>query len=590
MTDLENGLVLWLPLNDGKNSTKVRDKSKYQNHGTITGAVAVRPYNDMSVTSEEEGEAPLVVYDDDETFWSAWGVGVGSYDVVISEETTIKKKGTSSVKMVVGAGASVHVGVTHAYGADQDWSKYDFFTLWIYGTNTGLTMRTEIYAPDAANAIFTDFVDNFSGWQRKIIPLRAFTVGVGSPNFSTIRTITIFYLFANQNFTSYLDRTTVDVGNWRFGDAMFFDGINDYVTMPNLSDYKELNGKSLTVSCWINTSYTGTAQIIGTYSTLTAGDPTPNQSWIIRMNSGGYIEVFVRRDNSAEDLDVISPLGGYNDSRPHHIIMRKSGVNFSLWIDGKLVNNGSLSVDGATDNDQFLRLGVNFGNYFSGFISNVRIYNRVLTFEERQTLSHEKDNDLKRGLVLDLPLNEGSGTKVYDKSKHQNHGVISTATWIDGILNSKALSFDGAADYVTISGLSTNFPYIFSICLWVKSLNLGLFRSFVDKGWTAGWAFSQNSGKLHFLNASDQYSGTGSIPSDWAFICVTMDGSILKFYINGKLDSSQAITGLNNTTNTFTLAKNAGGGYFTGYEQGVKIYNRILLPEEIQALYQQNHP
>lgn len=160
MTDLESGLVLHLKLNDGKNSTKVRDSSRYQNHGTISGAIAVRPYVDMSNSSSEEGENPLVVYDDDETFFS------NIANTTLSEETTIKNKGASSLKIVVSGGNG---SFGHTYGGNQDWSKYDLVTLWWYGNNNSDVISVVVYATDVSNYFTYSFTDNFVGWKRIII-------------------------------------------------------------------------------------------------------------------------------------------------------------------------------------------------------------------------------------------------------------------------------------------------------------------------------------------------------------------------------------------------------------------------------------
>ena len=71
-----------------------------------------------------------------------------------------------------------------------------------------------------------------------------------------------------------------------------------------------------------------------------------------------------------------------------------------------------------------------------------------------------KNCNLMNGLVLWLPMDEGSGNIAYDYSGYGNNGTLYDANttnddgntppqWVDGMLG-KALSFDGVDDYVEI--------------------------------------------------------------------------------------------------------------------------------------------
>ena len=51
---------------------------------------------------------------------------------------------------------------------------------------------------------------------------------------------------------------------------------------------------------------------------------------------------------------------------------------------------------------------------------------------------------LDRGLVLDLPFDDRSGARAYDRSGKGNHGTLSGCTWVAGRRGS-ALSFNGVA-------------------------------------------------------------------------------------------------------------------------------------------------
>ncbi|MEM4726223.1 MAG: hypothetical protein QXG63_04715, partial [Nitrososphaerales archaeon] len=156
--------------------------------------------------------SPIVVYDDDETIWSPYQAGSGSYGVVLSEETTTVSKGSSSLKMAIGSGSYASVGCRREFSNTQDWSTYDFLCLYIYGANTGTNINVVIGAPTLADQFYWLIVDNFTGWRRFILPLRK-AGKVGNPNWSTVGSINIYEYPTAQN-VKYIDRIVVDVGRW----------------------------------------------------------------------------------------------------------------------------------------------------------------------------------------------------------------------------------------------------------------------------------------------------------------------------------------------------------------------------------------
>jgi hypothetical protein len=200
--------------------------------------------------------------------------------------------------------------------------------------------------------------------------------------------------------------------------------------------------------------------------------------------------------------------------------------------------------------------------------------------------------NLKRGLVLWLKLDEGSGTTAADSSGKGNSGtLVNGPTWVDGKLG-KALSFDGVDDYVTTgndAGLgNTN---RITISLWFYANNIsGLNRNLVSKN--PGFQFSifsngQVQNSIHNGTQWYEFNGATITTNNWYYLTMTWDGIACthKIYINGAL------------TNTFSGACNnmaTGGSIRIGSDFGehvngtideVRIYNRALTAEEIQALY-----
>lgn len=164
-----------------------------------------------------EEVSPLVVYDDDDplTFWVEFKDGSGNSDITRSEESTNVKKGASATKLDFSTGSYWGVGVAHSYTSDQDWSGYDFMRIWYYGANSGKQLRIQIRCPDYLNYKEWRFTENWSGWKPIVIALRSTPDdSLGSPNLQAVREIIIYYPDPASTFTTYIDRTIVDVGQW----------------------------------------------------------------------------------------------------------------------------------------------------------------------------------------------------------------------------------------------------------------------------------------------------------------------------------------------------------------------------------------
>jgi len=200
----------------------------YLGEGYPATETAIQPYFTVDKTNhkltieniyldnDKEEINPTEIYDDDETFWSAYQAGTGSYAITLGEETTEVKKGTSSLSMAVGSGSYADVGCEHDYATLQDWSGKEFLCLWIYGNNTGLTINVDVIdGTTDADWGRWQIVDNFTGWRRFVLPLRdpdATGGASGTLDLSQIDILRIWFT-PTSTFTMYLDRTLVDVGN-----------------------------------------------------------------------------------------------------------------------------------------------------------------------------------------------------------------------------------------------------------------------------------------------------------------------------------------------------------------------------------------
>ena len=204
------------------------------------------------------------------------------------------------------------------------------------------------------------------------------------------------YLFESQDGTDTsgnsrdATNTNVTYSTGKIGSyCAVLNGSNAYIELPTLSAWEDLDSVDFSCCIWVETTDSTAGQsIVGNYATLTAGGPTPNQFWMLyNLSSAGDTAAFLRRDNNAETALTSGTV--IKDGTWHFLIFEKDGLDVSIYKDNVLIDTDTLSLDGSTDNNQPVRVGVNFGRFLSANIDGLRLYNRVLTSDEKTLLFNE---------------------------------------------------------------------------------------------------------------------------------------------------------------------------------------------------------
>jgi hypothetical protein len=163
-------------------------------------------------------------------------------------------------------------------------------------------------------------------------------------------------------------------GGGQVDGALEFDGIDDYVTIAESSDFKFGTG-DFSMGAWVKTSATTKGYIIDNYHGA-AGEV--GCQMVMKADGTVYFEV------RGGTLLQIKSTVTINDGAWHHIFGsadRDSSMN--LYIDGASAATGGTNSDNI-DNSNPVLIGVNtwrsdpLGSFFGGIIDDVRIYNRAL--------------------------------------------------------------------------------------------------------------------------------------------------------------------------------------------------------------------
>jgi hypothetical protein len=211
------------------------------------------------------------------------------------------------------------------------------------------------------------------------------------------------------------------------GNAVYFDGVDDFVEVPHSPDYLIDEG---TVSFWARADAVGTQQ--GLFSKDSTGFDTGGHLTFLIL-PGGVIQVRLQT-TTGDNFVNSAPIAAGNWV---HVAFTWGPAGMALYIDGGApVTNpyiGGLGVtSGGTGNFEPIVFGANSWTsddllatptteFFAGFMDDVQINNRALTLLEIQTLATCNPNltIIKRAFQTDgTPIPTGSVVPDYLEFKY----------------------------------------------------------------------------------------------------------------------------------------------------------------------------
>ena len=179
----------------------------------------------------------------------------------------------------------------------------------------------------------------------------------------------------------------------KIGNALSFDGSNDVVNAGSSASLDDL--PALTLSAWINPA-TATYGPQGTVATKGHGSiQLLYEGWIAAFNGNNPTSLEFRVKYSTTDIHVRVPTTAFTMNEWQHVTITWDGSANAAGV--KVHKNGSeltytLQQNGAgtrgSDSPRDFRIGDNFyaDTPFKGAIDDVRIYNRVLSQSEIQSV------------------------------------------------------------------------------------------------------------------------------------------------------------------------------------------------------------
>jgi hypothetical protein len=156
-------------------------------------------------------------------------------------------------------------------------------------------------------------------------------------------------------------------------------------------------------------------------------------AWHLRINSGGFGYLIINNGT----IQPVSTGAKVTDGHWHRLGGYYDGAHMAVLVDRTFAAPLALTGNPAYDT-QDLWVGIRhrstsgFDIPFNGPLASIKLYNRILAAAEWDWNLQNPLDPVRSGLVLWLPLLEGQGTVVNDKSGLGNNGSIAgTVAWYE---------------------------------------------------------------------------------------------------------------------------------------------------------------
>jgi hypothetical protein len=204
--------------------------------------------------------------------------------------------------------------------------------------------------------------------------------------------------------------------------------------------------------------------------------------------------------------------------------------------------------------------------------------------------------DISEGLIGWWKFDEGIGTTVADSSGVGHDGFFAEGTpeWVPGMYG-KALRFDGSSKVEIPDHEDFHLTNAITVALWMQpeANQSDYAKPFIkQKSGEYPYALQYNTSQRIYatINASARYDTSPTLPNfpgEWAHMCFTYDGSVLTLYKDG--EEVARVTGSGDLQqNDLSLSiggrLNYSGQDFTGIIDDVRLFNRVLTPDEINQV------
>ncbi|TSC88932.1 MAG: thrombospondin N-terminal-like domain-containing protein [Parcubacteria group bacterium Gr01-1014_3] len=391
------------------------------------------------------------------------------------------------------------------------------------------------------------------------------------------------------------------------GQALKFDGVNDYITIAN-PGADDFGTGPMSVSAWYKTGSLGYMTPIDNKQ---AGTNLAGFNLYVNTNTN---TMRFRIANGAAQAETVGTKA-INDNQWHHSVGVRDGDTITLYTDGAQDGTPTTGVsawDITSANTIQIAAYQSPGGFWNGPLDEIRLYNRVLSAtevaeiyragapEQRSKQNISQNNRFDGGLVGFWPFNgpDVSGTVATDRGSGGNNGTLTGGPTVASGVVGQALKFDGINDYVDVVTPPT--LTAFSISGWVRISGTGV-HPVVNFGAAGGvplvslyWDTTRHIIYMGGSNYRYFNADTNLADNNWHHVVFTIPGTAdadittSAIYVDGVLQSTNATvsTGAQTAKSILWIGRTAQvAAYFDGLLDEVRAYNRALSATEVAEIY-----
>ena len=219
------------------------------------------------------------------------------------------------------------------------------------------------------------------------------------------------------------------------GKAASFDGVNDYITIPN-SASTNISGSALTLSMWINPQPLagGDSVIIGKFWNTTQS--SPYYQYGLELGGGNRTDFYVGTASGP-----LVAFGGTTlpFNQWSHLAITFDGTQVKTYVNGALVNTQALSATiTARGNPMNIGADASPAQFNKGSLDDLRVYSRVLTQAQIQSDMITPVGGAIAGspqVLIDFPTNgaQVSGIVNVTADATDDTGIANVQFYVDNV-------------------------------------------------------------------------------------------------------------------------------------------------------------
>jgi hypothetical protein len=498
-------------------------------------------------------------------------------------------------------------------------------SMYLNGTNIGnvsssanLVIQTfGINSPiPSANYVQPGFYSNFrivkgtALYTSNFTPPREILTAVANTALLTCQNSTIVNNANNAIILNVGNTSLVTTTNFPVGYCNSFNGSGQYLTAPSNTVFDFGTG-DFTIECWVYpTSLTPGGGGASDSSTILSTYPSSGSitAYALSMATNGLL-TFTSYLSSTQQL-ITASTNALSVNNWYHIAITKSSSTFKIFVNGVLTAFTGSITQPINSGSNAVKIGAlaytTYYNYFTGFISNVRIVkgtalyantgfiptppltavaNTVLLTCQSPTIIDNSPNaftitNTGNVSVLYAPVAPSPQIRQYNDGSYHIKGQFDEVTLLN---NSYSSIFNGTNQYLTTPSNATltldTGNFTMETWIYQTATSAGAYKVILADGVygsAGGWTLYSYNNALNLwkggTSAVELIAPSGSISlNTWTHVAWTRNGSDNLLFINGIQVGSNTDSTNFTSTQVYIGASRVATLFFPGYMSNLRI-------------------